>query len=108
MSLTLRRCTDCGAAYFPARLVCRACGGDRFVPHAVEEAVVEETTELTTGVVVASARVDGVLVVGALTSPVPAGTTVPVDAVHGRADALVVPDAGTASDTDPEEGAGHD
>lgn len=42
--VTLMRCTGCGTAYFPHRLICPKCGGAAFVPTTVKEAVVEETT----------------------------------------------------------------
>ena len=36
------RCVKCGTVFFPQRLLCTHCHGDRFAPDRVHEAVVEE------------------------------------------------------------------
>jgi len=38
------RCTACGAAYFPERLLCSRCHGQTFATEYVSEGVVEEVT----------------------------------------------------------------
>ena len=38
------RCTACGAAYFPERLLCSRCHGRAFMIERVTEGVVEEIT----------------------------------------------------------------
>jgi uncharacterized OB-fold protein len=40
--LTIWRCANCGAGFFPERLLCARCHGDRFETDRVHEAVVEE------------------------------------------------------------------
>ncbi len=40
--LTIWRCATCRAAFFPERLLCPRCYGDRFEPERLREAVVEE------------------------------------------------------------------
>jgi uncharacterized OB-fold protein len=42
--IELAACAACGAAYFPARLLCPRCGGARWSSLVVREGVVEETT----------------------------------------------------------------
>jgi len=43
------RCTQCGAGFYPARLMCPRCGSDTLAPDRVYEAVVEETTVVRYG-----------------------------------------------------------
>jgi uncharacterized OB-fold protein len=38
------RCATCGAGFFPQRLLCARCHGERFEPDRVLEAVVEEVS----------------------------------------------------------------
>ena len=38
------RCATCGAGFFPQRLLCARCHGERFEPDRVHEAVVEEVS----------------------------------------------------------------
>lgn len=40
--LTIWRCVNCRAGFFPERLLCPRCRGDRFETDRVSEAVVEE------------------------------------------------------------------
>jgi uncharacterized OB-fold protein len=42
--VTIWRCVNCRAGFFPERLLCPRCHGDRFVPDRVHEAVVEEVS----------------------------------------------------------------
>jgi len=42
--LPLTRCADCGAGYFPSRLICARCGGANWRDDAVHDGVVEQTT----------------------------------------------------------------
>jgi uncharacterized OB-fold protein len=42
--IELAACTGCGAAFFPARLICPRCGGSGWSAQVVREGVVEETT----------------------------------------------------------------
>jgi uncharacterized OB-fold protein len=42
--VTISRCGNCGAGYFPTRLLCPSCGANAMKPDKVHEAVVEETT----------------------------------------------------------------
>jgi uncharacterized OB-fold protein len=44
--LTVGKCSQCGALYFPRRLICRRCGSDAWVDARVTEAVIEEVTTL--------------------------------------------------------------
>lgn len=40
--VTIWRCTSCRAGFFPERLLCPCCNGDKFEADRVREAVVEE------------------------------------------------------------------
>jgi uncharacterized protein len=40
--VTIWRCAGCGEAFFPERLLCPHCHGDRFEPDRAREAVIEE------------------------------------------------------------------
>ena len=40
--VTIWRCANCRAGFFPERLLCRRCHGDKFETDRVREAVVEE------------------------------------------------------------------
>jgi uncharacterized OB-fold protein len=40
--VALWRCTNCGEMFFPERLLCPRCRGDKFAPHRAHEAVIEE------------------------------------------------------------------
>jgi uncharacterized OB-fold protein len=42
--VTIWRCTQCGAGFFPQRLLCPRCHGDTFEADRVREAVVEEVS----------------------------------------------------------------
>ena len=42
--VTIWRCANCGAGFFPERLLCARCHGDRFETDRVREAVVEEVS----------------------------------------------------------------
>jgi uncharacterized OB-fold protein len=42
--LKAAECRSCGAVYFPHRLICRACGGDRWTEAILADAVIEEST----------------------------------------------------------------
>ena len=42
--LTIWRCAKCRAGFFPERLLCARCHGDRFEIDRVQEAVVEEVS----------------------------------------------------------------
>jgi uncharacterized OB-fold protein len=41
------QCRQCGALYFPRRLICHRCGGDTWGDAFVREAVVEEATTVS-------------------------------------------------------------
>jgi len=41
------QCRQCGALYFPRRLICRRCGGDAWVDAVIRDAVVEEATTVS-------------------------------------------------------------
>jgi uncharacterized OB-fold protein len=41
------KCTQCGALYFPRRLLCRRCGGDAWVDTCISNATVEESTTVS-------------------------------------------------------------
>ena len=70
------RCAGCGATYFPERLVCRACGADRFDPIEARDGVVEEGTALRDGTRIVSVRALGVRAVCSSAVDLPPGTTV--------------------------------
>ena len=40
------RCTNCGRAFFPERLLCPSCHGAEFAPDRVHGGVVEEVTTI--------------------------------------------------------------
>jgi uncharacterized OB-fold protein len=42
--LTIFRCAQCGARYFPRRMMCHRCGGQDFAEESAHEAVVEEVS----------------------------------------------------------------
>jgi uncharacterized protein len=41
--LIVSRCRNCGAGYFPARLLCPECGGDQLHEDRVRHGIVEDT-----------------------------------------------------------------
>ncbi|NKX55583.1 zinc ribbon domain-containing protein [Arthrobacter mobilis] len=54
MSATVQQCTACSSVMFPFRLFCPYCGHWEFADHQVDDAVVEETTTLADGAVIAT------------------------------------------------------
>lgn len=56
MSVVVQACGSCAARWFPDRLLCPACGGSDLVPEAEEQGVVEETSTLPDGAVIATVR----------------------------------------------------
>lgn len=44
--VTIWRCTNCRAGFFPERLLCARCHGDKFEADRVQEAVVEEISTI--------------------------------------------------------------
>jgi uncharacterized OB-fold protein len=41
------KCAQCGAVYFPRRLICRRCGANDWTDVQVSEAVIEEATTVS-------------------------------------------------------------
>jgi uncharacterized OB-fold protein len=79
------QCRQCGALYFPRRLICRGCGGDAFVDACVREAVIEEVTTISHAIGqesgslrhLATARTpEGLHLIVGLEAPVEPGTKV--------------------------------
>jgi uncharacterized OB-fold protein len=44
--ITIWRCANCRAGFFPERLLCARCHGDRFETDHVREAVIEEISTI--------------------------------------------------------------
>jgi len=79
MSVHVQVCTSCSTRWFPDRLLCPECGGSAFDHVPEERGVVEESTTLTGGVVIATVRVGpDVRLVARLHGTAPPGSTVPV------------------------------
>lgn len=83
--IPLTRCINCGAGYFPARLICAKCGEADWRDDTVGEGVVEQSTivRVAAGQAdwtprhIASVRtVDGQLIVVGLEEPLPNATKV--------------------------------
>ena len=83
--IPLTRCVDCGAGYFPARLICPRCGNANWRQDEVREGVVEQTTIVRHAAGqadwkprhIASVRTsDGQLIVAGLEEPLPEATKV--------------------------------
>lgn len=83
--LTLSRCTNCGAGYFPPRLICAKCGEAKWRADEVGEGVVEQSTTVRVAAGrpdwkprhIASVRTaDGQLIVAGLEEPLPNATRV--------------------------------
>jgi uncharacterized OB-fold protein len=83
--IPLARCADCGAGYFPARLICPRCGNANWREDRVHDGVVEQTTIVRHAAGhadweprhIASVRTsDGQLIVAGLEEPLPAATRV--------------------------------
>jgi len=85
MSVDVQVCRTCSTRWFPHRLLCPSCGGSSLAPTHEEVGVVEESTTLAGGVVVATVRVGpDVRLVARLHGAAPPGSTVPV--THDPAD----------------------
>jgi uncharacterized OB-fold protein len=83
--LPLTRCVDCGAGYFPARLICAKCGNANWRADEVHDGIVEQTTIVRHAAGradwkprhIASVRTsDGQLIVAGLEEPLPEATRV--------------------------------
>jgi uncharacterized OB-fold protein len=83
--LSLARCVDCGAGYFPPRLICARCGNANWRTDEVHEGTVEQTTIVRHAAGhadwkprhIASVRTaDGQLIVAGLEEPLPEMTEV--------------------------------
>jgi uncharacterized OB-fold protein len=59
MTLEIQRCPECDAHWFPHRLLCPLCGGNRFEPVLVDRGRVESVSETSDGVVLATVRLIG-------------------------------------------------
>jgi uncharacterized OB-fold protein len=79
------QCSQCGALYFPRRLICRRCGGDAWVDAVVREATVQEITTVSHAIGqesggvrhLATARTpEGLHLIVGLKSPVEPGTRI--------------------------------
>lgn len=90
--LTVACCAECGAYYYPRRLICRRCGSDAFDDHLIREAIVEESTTILhvthqqdwTPCHLATVRtVEGLHVIVGLDAPVADGTRVILDDRNG-------------------------
>ncbi len=79
MTIWLQCCSSCNAAYFPRRVLCARCGGDRFAPLEAEDGLVTEVTNLPEGPYIASVVVQGVTVIAAADGPLVPGQSVTVD-----------------------------
>lgn len=79
MSVHLQVCASCSTRWFPDRLLCPQCGGSAFDHVPEERGVVEESTTLSDGVVIATVRVSSdVRLVARLHGTAAPGSTVPV------------------------------
>lgn len=59
MSATVQQCAACSRTAFPFRLFCPACGQSEFIDVEIALGVVEESTALADGMVVATMACDG-------------------------------------------------
>jgi uncharacterized OB-fold protein len=83
--LPLTRCQNCGAGYYPPRLICAKCGAADWRADEVREGVVEQSTVVRVAAGrpdwqprhIASVRTtDGQLIVAGLEEPLPDATRV--------------------------------
>jgi uncharacterized OB-fold protein len=86
------KCRQCGALYFPQRLICRRCGASDWTEATVSEAVIEEATTVARAIGradggashLASARTpEGLCLVVGLNAPLPRGTRIRLSAREG-------------------------
>ena len=99
-ALQVTTCLACGAAFFPARLICPGCGAARWAQVDAGVGVVEETTTVERAVgevgqpprTLATVRLpDGLRVIAGLTGPVPSGARVRLSMVDGAVYAQALP-----------------
>lgn len=96
--IPLSRCGQCGAGYFPARLICHRCGHAQWTEERAPDGVVEEVTVVTHAIgqenwiprKIASVRLsEGQLIVAGIADDVHAGMRVCLfednGSPHGRA-----------------------
>lgn len=79
MSVRLQQCAKCHKLFFPFRHLCSACGSREFGHEDIDAGVVEEVTQLSDGVRIASVRASEVLLVGSSLSEVEPGASVTID-----------------------------
>ena len=95
MSAMVQECRHCRSLLFPARLFCPVCGEDSFSTVAAENGIVEQTTTLSDGTVLATVSLNGGLrVIARLTgSAAEPGQSVPLanDPVAGSGANAYVP-----------------
>ena len=86
------QCRNCGALYFPRRLICRRCGADDWTDGVISEAIIEETTTVARAIGradggashLASARTpEGLCLVVGLDAPLPLGTRITLSGRDG-------------------------
>lgn len=58
MSIQIQECITCFTRYFPARLMCRTCSDSNFRSVEVDQARVEQRTDLVDGTALATLRID--------------------------------------------------
>lgn len=80
-------CVQCGAQYFPKRLICHRCGGDRWNEVIVREALIEEVTTVERAIGVANGEkrhlaavrtADGLSLIVGLDSALSPGTKIAI------------------------------
>ncbi|NKX54409.1 zinc ribbon domain-containing protein [Arthrobacter mobilis] len=59
MSAIIQACLGCETLLFPARLFCPRCGQEDFAPFSAEHGIVEQTTRLAGGTVLATLAIEG-------------------------------------------------
>ena len=86
------KCRNCGALYFPRRLICRRCGADDWTDAVVSEAIIEEATTVARAIGradggashLASARTpEGLCLVVGLDAPLPRGRRITLSGRDG-------------------------
>jgi hypothetical protein len=86
--LKVCKCGECGALYFPARLICYRCGGGDWSDARIFEGTIGESTRVAgvngaTDTFLATINAAGLRIIAALEAPLPDGTRVVLDERNG-------------------------
>jgi Rubredoxin-like zinc ribbon domain (DUF35_N) len=95
--LKVCKCADCGALYFPARLICYRCGGGDWANVRIYGGTIEESTRVPSAngsqdTLLATVNAAGLRIIAGLEAPLSDGTCIVLEERNG---------APWASPTDP-------